>query len=70
MSWNPAPEGRPALSPALQRWEKWKERFKSRSDDRVLVHTLQRWGKVEGATWDHQSPVRDGTGLRQSFARS
>ncbi len=37
-----SPGGATELSPALQRWEKWKERFKSRRDDRVLTHTLQR----------------------------
>src|ERR1019366_1528577 len=37
-----SPGGATELSPALQRWEKWKERFKSRRDDRVLAHTLQR----------------------------
>src|ERR1017187_45584 len=29
-----SPGGATELSPALQRWEKWKERFKSRRDDR------------------------------------
>src|ERR1019366_7348596 len=42
-----SPGGATELSPALQRWEKWEERFKSRRDDRVLTHTLQRWGKSE-----------------------
>src|ERR1035441_8303392 len=37
-----SPGGATELSPALQRWEKWKEGFKSRRDDRVLTHTLQR----------------------------
>jgi hypothetical protein len=36
------PGGATELSPALQRWEKWKERLKSRRDDRVLTHTLKR----------------------------
>jgi hypothetical protein len=37
-----SPGGATELSPALQRWVKWKERFKSRRDDRVLTHTLKR----------------------------
>src|ERR1019366_6584743 len=37
-----SPGGATELSPALQRWEMWKEKFKSRRDDRVLAHTLQR----------------------------
>ena len=37
-----SPGGATELSPALQRWEKRKERLKSRRDDRVLTNTLQR----------------------------
>src|ERR1017187_1621806 len=36
-----SPGGATELSPALQRWEKWSTRFKSRRDDRVSVHALQ-----------------------------
>src|ERR1019366_10136244 len=38
-----SPGGTTELSPALQRWEKWSTRFKSR-DDRVFVHALQGLG--------------------------
>jgi hypothetical protein len=37
-----SPGGASELSPALQRWEKRKKLIKSRRDDRVLTHTLQR----------------------------
>ena len=40
-----SPGGATELSPALQRWAKWEERFKSRRDDRVLTHTLYRYQK-------------------------
>ena len=37
-----SPGGASELSPALQRWEKRRKLIKSRRDDRVLAHTLQR----------------------------
>ena len=40
-----SPGGASELSPALERWEKWKKRLQSRRDDRVLTHTLQRCDK-------------------------
>jgi len=33
---------RVVLTHTLQSWEKWKEGFQSRRDNRVLTHTLQR----------------------------
>jgi len=37
-----SPGGAFELSPALQRWVKWRKRFKSRRDGRVLTYKLQR----------------------------
>src|ERR1039458_8777014 len=49
----PSPGGATELSPALQRWEEWQERFKSRRDGRVLTHTLRRWLFAGGAPAPH-----------------
>jgi hypothetical protein len=50
---SPSPGGATELSPALQRWEKWNKRIKSRRDDRVL-------------TWRCRSPLRDSDHLLTS----
>src|ERR1035438_10356872 len=60
-----SPEGATELSPALQRWEEWQERFKSRRDGRVLTHTLKRWLFAGGAPAPHcPHLLRHGAGHR------
>jgi len=42
-----AKRGASELSPALQRWEKWKKLIKSRRDDRVLTSALRKWSCLQ-----------------------
>jgi len=53
-----SPGGATNLSPALQRWENGKKRFKSRRDDRVLARTLRNIPRIRRRRHPPRSTLR------------